>query len=413
MKINREAFLNNLEQVKAGLSAREFIEQSSSYVFQDKMVMTFNDEIACRMETGLDITGAVQAQALIGILEKLDEPELKVRENDKGELEFRGKNKGFGITKDAEIFLPIDKVEVPKDWKELPKEFTEAVALVQHCVSTDESRFLLTCIHLHPDYVESCDNLQIIRVDVKTGLKESILVRGTSLAHITSLAMDKISLTKSWIHFKNQQGLIFSCRRYSEDYPLLDKLIDFKGHPIIIPKGLTAASDRAAVFATDKAGDPLMNVTLSNGVIRILGEGLSGWYKEVKKIAYEGPPLEFLIAPELLKHISTEYSDAQITTDKLKVLGGSWVYVTVLGRKPEEVEDDGEGDTDDEALRKKKSILKPTLLVFVAVGLIGCAGLHEKYKEAGWTPSGFNYTLQRDRTTGEMSDYFGLSWDLK
>lgn len=325
------------------------------YAFKDGMVMTFNDEIACRMETGLDITGAVQAQALLGILEKLDDPELKVRENDKGELEFRGKRKAFGITKDAEIFLPIDKVETPKDWKELSKEFTEAVALVQHCVSTDESRFLLTCIHLHPEYVESCDNLQIIRVDLKTGLKESILVRGTSLAHITSLAMDKIALTKSWIHFKNQQGLIFSCRRYSEDYPSLDKLIDFKGHSIVIPKGLAAASDRAAVFATDKAGDPLMSVTISNGVIRILGEGLSGWYKEVKKVAYEGPPLEFLIAPELLKHISAQYSDAQITDTKLKVLGGSWVYCTVLGQKPEPVADEDESDADEDDKPKKKS----------------------------------------------------------
>ncbi len=345
MKINREDFLKDLSMVKAGLSPREYVEQSSCICFQDRTMMTFNDEIACRKKIDLDITGAVQASSLLAILEKLNDPELLVREND-GELEFRGKRKGFGITKDVEIFLPINRVEMPEKWRDLPKEFIEAIGLVQHCVSTDESRFLLTCIHLHPDWVESCDNLQLIRVRVKTGLKGSVLVRGASLGHITSLAMDKVAMTKSWIHFKNQEGLIFSCRRYAEDYPSLDKILSFDGHPIVIPKGLADASDRAAVFAMDKAGEPLVTVKISNGVIRIIGEGLTGWYREVKKVNYNGPPMEFLIAPELLKYISEKYSDAELSKDKLKVSGSSWTYVTVLGRKQEEKDKKEEKDSE-------------------------------------------------------------------
>lgn len=334
MKLNREDLLNALELVKAGLSPREFIEQSSCFVFQDGQVMTFNDEVACRMKVDVDFTGAVQAAPLLALLEKLDDVDLEVGENDKGELEFVGKRKRFGVIRDAEIFLPIDKVDKAEAWRDLPKEFTEAVGLVTHCVSSDESRFLLTCIHLHPDHIEACDNLQIMRCDVATGLKKSVLVRGTSLVHITSLGMDKIALTKSWVHFKNQQGLIFSCRRYSEEYPDLTKLITFKGHPIVIPKGLANAADRAAVFATDKAGDALVQVTVADSKIRIQGQGVTGWYREVKKIAYDGPPLEFVIAPELLKHISEKYSDAEISPTKLKVVGGGWEYVTVLGPKP-------------------------------------------------------------------------------
>lgn len=52
--------------------------------------------------------------------------------------------------------------------------------------------------------------------------------------------------------------------------------------------------------------------------------------------------------------------------------------------------------------------------VVAALALTGCASVHEKYKNSGWyTPESFNYTLQRDRTTGDLSDYFGLSWNLK
>jgi len=343
MQINREQLISDLEMVKAGVSPREFIEQSSCFIFQDGYVMTFNDEVYCKKETCLTgVTGAVQAAALMSILEKLTEPELKVRENEKGELEFRGKKKGFGIVKDAEIFLPVDRVETPEKWKSLPPEFTEAIGLVQHCVSKDENKFLLTCVHLHPEYIEACDNLQIMRCRMTTKLKSSVLVRGTSLQHLTSLAMDKIALTESWIHFRNQSGLIYSCRRYAEEYPNLDGILSVKGHAIVIPKGLSEASDRAAVFAADKAGDPLMTVALRDGLIRLTGEGLSGWYKEIKKASYHGPPMEFVIAPELLKHISDKHSDAVISQDKLKVKGGTWEYVTVLGRKSNKTEEEAE-----------------------------------------------------------------------
>lgn len=344
MIIKREELINDLEMVKAGVSPREFIEQSSCFVFQDGQVITFNDEVACRKKTVLRTTGAVQATALTEILQKINEPDLKVRENEKGELEFRGKRKAFGIVKDSEIFLPIDRVEIPEKWRALPPEFTEACNMVQHCVSQDENRFLLTCIHLTPDHIEACDNMQALRCQVNTGLKNPTLVRGTSLHHITSLGMDKIALTASWVHFRNPQDLVFSCRRYAEDYPSLDSIFEVKGHPIVIPKGLKEASERAAVFATDQSGEPQMTVSLREGMLQIKGEGYSGWYKELKKVAYKGPPINFLISPELLKEISDKHSDAQISPDKLKITGGSWQYCTVLGRHSEKKKEASEDE---------------------------------------------------------------------
>lgn len=344
MKIKRETFLKDLHMVRAGLSPREFIEQSSCFVFDDGDVMTFNDEVACRKEVGINITGAIAATSLMAILEKMNDEFLMVQENDAGEVEFVGKRKGFGVVKDAEIFLPVDKVDKPGKWIKLTPKFTEGVKLAHHCASSDESKFLMTCIHLHPDFIEACDNLQILRYEVKTGLEKSVLVRASSLGHIADLAMDQMSLTGSWVHFTNQSGLVFSCRRYIEDYPTLDKHIDFEGHSITIPKGLKDASDRAAVFAMDKAGDPLVTVKLKEGMLRIIGQGLSGWYREAKSIAYNGPPMQFLIAPELLKHISEKYSEAEIREDKnrsrLKVTGSDWEYVTVLGKYRENDEEE-------------------------------------------------------------------------
>lgn len=331
MNVKREQLLRELELVKPGLSAREYLEQSSCFVFDGEDIMTFNDEISCRLPSSLKITGAIQATSLQTILEKMDDEVLQFRETSKGELQLKGKNKMIGLTKDAEVFLPVDKVEKPGEWKPLPAAFTEAVGLVQHCVSEDESKFVLTCIHLHPKYLEACDNQQLMRYTMKTGLTESVLVRGASLKQIVSMGMDAVSITPNWIHFRNGEGLVLSVRKYDETYHNIGGIIDFSGHKIVIPKGLKEAALRAAVFAEEKSGDSMIKVSLSTGSLKIIGEGLSGWYKEGKKVAYEGPPMSFVIAPELLQHVAEKYQEAEITDEKLKVVGGKWVYVTVLG----------------------------------------------------------------------------------
>lgn len=339
MKINRETFLKDLQMVKGGLSPREFIEQSSCFVFANGQIQTFNDEVACRKATDISITGAVQAESLLAILEKFDDKELTIRQNENSQLEFRGKRDMFWVVMDREVFLPIDKVEDPGEWQELPAKFSEAVKMVRQCASIDETKFILTCIHLHPKYMEACDDKQLIRWKVPTGLKESVLVRGSALGHISDLAMTEISSTEHWIHFRNADGLIFSCRKYMEKYPKLDPYMEFEGRDITLPKSIAEAADRAAIFAADKAGgDPIVTVMISKEKIRLSGEGISGGYKGIRDVAYSGPSLKFVISPLLLKDITQMYSEAQISERKLRVKRDkTWEYVTVLG-SPEENE---------------------------------------------------------------------------
>lgn len=335
MKINREQLLTDLRMVQPGVSQREFLEQSSCFCFLQGTVMTFNDEICCRKKTDLDITGAVQADVLLEILEKIDDPELLVSESP-GEIRFKGEQKAFAVVKDSEVLLPVEQVEEPGEWKPLPQEFSHSVELVKQCVSSDESKFVLTCIHITPEYIEACDNHQLMRCRMKTGVPEPILVRGSSIVEAVQYGIDHISVTESWVHFKNDQDLIFSCRRYVEKYPNLDPIISFTGAPVQLPKAIAKAAERAAVFASDQAGDPLIEVSIDGKEVRIRGEGVSGWYEEIGGVEYEGPEMRFLISPVLLCHIAENYDKAIITEGRLKVSGPDWEYVTVLGTKTEE-----------------------------------------------------------------------------
>lgn len=327
--INREEFLHSLESVQPGLSTREIIEQSSCFVFKDGKIITYNDEVACSVDTEAKISGAVQSAPLLAILRKLVEETVNLEETE-GELVIHGKKRKAGIRRESTVLLPVDKVEAPTKWKSIHSDFLEGIGIVQHCASKDESQFALTCIHLHPNHIEACDNFQVTRVKIDTGVKASTLVRRDSIKHIITMGIIEFCESETWIHFRNPNGLVLSCRRYIETYPDLKKILTFTGHPITLPKGLGEAAEKASIFSAESSDDNQVSVELRPGKLRIRGQGASGWFQEIKKLKYDGPDLSFLVAPSLLIELTKKHTDAEITDGRLRVNGGKWKYITCL-----------------------------------------------------------------------------------
>lgn len=348
-RVNRMDFLQQLETVQPGISPRGIIQQSDSFVFKDGYVMTYNDEVACKTKSvfGKNFVGAVKEAPLLAILRKLVEDEVDVEESD-GELIITGKRRKAGIRMDATIELPLDKIEKPTEWKPLPDDFTEAVSLVQECASTDESHFVITCVHLHPKYIEACDNYQLTRYKIRLGIKEPTLVKRDSLKSLTSLEMTEFAETANWIHFRNKSGVQMSCRRYSEAYPDISRIMEMgEGHPATLPKGLGEAAEKAQVFSAENGENDQVFVELVPGKLRIKGQGASGWYQEVKNLTYDGGNMSFFISPKLLIELTKKHNQCAISSDRLLVNGGKFVYVTVLGREEDELQKDDETDSED------------------------------------------------------------------
>jgi hypothetical protein len=329
VKVDREQFLTELTSVKPGLSNREFLEQSSCFCFQNGELLTFNDQVCCRRRTCFPLTGAVRATLLTEVLQKIPDPYLEVEEK-KGEFFFSSKRRSFALAREQEIILPIDHVPLPRSWAPLNPKLMEALPLVGRCISQSPLQYCLTCIHLHPKYVESCDNYQAMRFCLNTGLDRSILVEGKSLLSVTQIDPKEIALSKTWIHFRNAAGLVFSARCHMEEYPNLFRHLKVSGKPVQIPRTLSKAGERAALFVEDKVENPLLHIELKQGRISIKGEGTSGWFREARGVHYEGPPLSFLIQPSLFAHITTNYTEAYVDYHKIIVDGGLWRYVSAL-----------------------------------------------------------------------------------
>ncbi len=348
-KLNREEFLHVLESVSPGLSPREVLEQSNCFIFQKGQVFSFNDEVACRRPTGLpeEITGAVPSKPLLEILAKLKEDEIEVLASD-GEMIVTGERRSAGIRMEAEILLPLDAIEPPKSWKTLPGDFAEAIKIVSHCAGKDADNFSLTCVHVHPNWLEACDDTQLCRWGMQTLVNAPTLVRSTALRHVSNFGMVQYSETDAWLHFRNESNLVLSVRRYlggADEFPDLGKAIRGEGTKVQLPKGLVEAAERANVFSSEGGDNNRVMIELRPGKLKIEGRGVSGWYREAKRIKWAEDSVSFLIAPSLLSDLVKRHTEVSIGKGKLIVNGGPYVYVAALG-KPEAEEPEESEPTD-------------------------------------------------------------------
>lgn len=360
--INREKFLGALEAVMPGINKREVIEQSSCFVFKDKRVITFNDETACFMPVGITLTGAVQAQILLDLLRRTDAEEITVlTEEGKEGREFVVKSKRgrAGFRFEAEVVLPVDKIEIPAKFSDLPSDFMEALNLVQHSASTDESLFAITCIHIAPKFIEATDRVQVARYPLNTGVTESLLIRKTAISPIIQCGMTQYHVAKEWLWLRNPLGLIVAIRRHTDSFVNLTPVLSLEaGKPLTLPASLGEIVERASIFSKESATEDMLTVQLEPGKLRIKAVGASGWYKEHRKIDYTGPSIEFIVPPNLLTAIAKRGSECEVTRDKLKVGSGKFTYITCLtptGRSLEASDEAEEGDTAPKAKKAKKT----------------------------------------------------------
>ncbi len=354
-KVNREELLRVLKAAEPGLSAKGILEQSDAYCFSNGYVVTFNDEVSVRAKTGLpkELVGAVKAKPLTAMLEKLPEDDITL-EVQGGELIVSGKRRQTGLTLQAEIVLPVEGVEKPTEWKPLHAEFCEAVQTVGKCAAqTTQQSETAVFVHLSSKWAESSDGFQLCRWPFDTQVKTSICIRAASILPATHLGLTDLCETGSWLHLR-AKGIVYSVRRFLEDYPDMTKFLDVaKGSPAVLPKGLADACERAMVLVGENPEeDRRVEVDLQPGRVRLRGVGISGWYKETKRVTgYEGKPVKFMVSPQMLIDLVRNHSECTVAENRLSVDAGkfkwlAWLFKADAVVEPEAEEGESDGNED-------------------------------------------------------------------
>jgi hypothetical protein len=337
-KINRDLLLRRLKMVSPGLHHRhDVVDQATCFILRKGYVVTYNEEIACRHISTLpeDFKGAVTAQPLLKLLDNMTEEKVRLvlREN---EMLVEGRSGRSGVSMDDEIRMPLSALEKPTSWKRLGDEFAEAISLVKQCAGRDANQWRATCVHITPDWVEASDNVQAARYLLRTGVKENHLVRAAMIGEINGLGMTKVSESEKWLHFKNDEGMIFSCLRYAIKYPDIAPMLEVGGEKVELPKGLIAHVKQARVFSSElDKGKQDVIVTLRPGEISVRCKGYTGWHDGAKRIRYGGEPIMFYIPPDLLIDLIKTAGECVVTKEKLFIQTDKYTYMTCLGEVKE------------------------------------------------------------------------------
>jgi len=327
---------NVLELVRPGLAKKDLIEQSTSVVFSEGRAWTFNDEVSVSVPIDLGITGSIPAEPLYKFLGKLPpDGDIQVEGAD-GEFRFSCGRSKAGIRRDGDIRLPVaEEVTEPERWEDLPEGFTEAVGRVLFSCAQGGHRPILICIHVTPEFMESCDGFRMTRVSYRFGPKDDndLCIVGKNLEKIADYSLTRFGISGNWLQFSNEDGVKYSMRIVEGSYPDLDKFIDVgDGQEIELPaKGLEKALEWASVVADDSIKyRQRIVLEIQKGRVVVKGEGPDGWAEETVRMKYSGPALRFQANPSLLKEMLGLGSRVTVGKESMKIESDGFVHVVSL-----------------------------------------------------------------------------------
>lgn len=332
MKIKRLELLNILTDLRPGLASKEIIEQSTSFIFSDGQVVTYNDEVAIQHPVDLDIAGAVQGKELFALLNKLKEDEIDI-ESTESELIIHGKKSKAGIKLEVKTTFDetIKTIGTPDKWSKLPKGLLGAISFCLFSVGRDMTKPLLTCVYVEKDEVMSSDGTRITLYQIPETLKTPFCIPGTPARQLKNYELVEYSTTDGWIHFRTEQNVIFSCRTFVGEYPA-EKLRNFiqttKGGSFSLPSDLSDTLERAGVFSDNTMNsDDSVLVTISDGELVVRGEGSAGWFEESARIRYQGDDIEFEVHPDALQSILKHTNEISVDKNILKFQCGDFSHL--------------------------------------------------------------------------------------
>lgn len=336
MKINKSELQEALAKVKPGLASKDLIEQATSFAFMDGRVVTYNDEISISHPVqDLDISGAVKAEALYSFLGKLKKDEIFINKDDNQVIIQAGKAKA-GLILEQEIKLPVQEIGEIKEWKPLPEGIVQGLKFCYPSCSTDMSNPILTCVYVNGDKVQSTDSFQITEYKIKDKIPvPAFLIPSTVVRELIKYDVKEIAEGDGWMHFRTEEGTIFSCRVFGGDFPDVSKFLKVKGMDIRFPKTIIGALEKAQIFSKNQLNVDyleIVHVEITEGNITISTKGEFGWFEEKARIQYSGAPIKFSTGVGFLMNLlkSMDTPECTLGENQIQFKDTQWTHVLAI-----------------------------------------------------------------------------------
>lgn len=300
MTISRKVLLESLKKAMPGIeNGNQTLQGADAFIFHDGKIFTYNDSIAVSIPLEIEglvdegIDGAVHADEFFKILSKFSADELNFAVSENGSWLLKcGKSKfemtlmNFDFEERLEGVTPDSKKE---SWTKLPEDFIESIGTCKML----GNKTPMSGIYFDGKYVVSTDGFQINRYTLDTEIPKFWISDNSASELLKFTNMKEIQLQENWVHFKTEDGSIFSIKTLDASKFPMEKLMTLMNTTkpteddlnATFPEELFNAIDRAETFAMSINDHAAIRMILSPEKIEISSERQSGKY--VEKVAWD------------------------------------------------------------------------------------------------------------------------------
>jgi len=341
--MKRETLLKAIEYILPGVDKPGSPLGMDFLLFDKGWLRSFNDAVSVSFfaESPKSIQCAVKVLEFYKVLSKMEEEDVKISLEDKKLIIKSSKTtlrmvlmeeKQLDLFKERIISLNTEELK----WKKIPKGLMEGLDLCSSGTTENIVLGVMASIFFSKNQIYSTDSHRISIYTMEGEISSDFLLPVEVTKGVIKYGMDSqfISITDSWIHFKNSSNLIISTRRGMGEYPV-DKIekvfssnfLEKKPKTYQFPKELESSLDRVDALAgvgedMDVGASPMISLKREGNFLIVRGEKNVGDVED--KIEWKDKTLpekiEIKASPDFLKKVLKITQEFQISSEKNSIL---------------------------------------------------------------------------------------------
>jgi len=327
--MKKQELLKALKQVIPGVG-KDMIPGADSFLFDKDWIRTYSDTISISYPFKSEINCSIKANEFFKVLQKMKSDEIEMElKSDTGiadNLHTFPEGAPVSVTRSALIVrdditelkmnliesqitsliesLGIDAIE----WKKVPKDFITGISKCLFSVSSDVSLGVLCGLFIGGNDIISSDNYRASWFEMDKKMDSFILPLEALNELIKFEDIKEYGINESWVHFRNEENVIFSSRLIEGEFPSekIKEFFEVSGDEYSFPDELSKSLDRVDVMAFEKLGTfSYISLEVFRGKLVVKGERDFGSIKDKLKIEKDSLPEDFklMISASFLKSV--------------------------------------------------------------------------------------------------------------
>jgi len=304
MEVNRKELLEVLDKVRPGVDTKGVMESMSYFLFSGTDIVTCNYKISIHHPFETYFSLLVKANDLYKLLSKLSSDFVTlIAEDTKLIIKNKTVKAELPTIQDNNLSERIEFIHKSLEnakWKQLPENFCDGISICVPFASTQEYEQTLSCVYVNGNACVSSDNKRIAYVALKNPV-DSMFITASEIKKLVVTQPVEYTISDNLLHFKNENGCIFSIQKINGGFPDIQSFLDFEGTKINLPQDILEGIDIASILAD--YDNPSVSIKVSENTIFISTESESGTVKYKSETDYDGDDISFKINPLFLKQM--------------------------------------------------------------------------------------------------------------